>query len=243
MCILTNEQATKSAVMYQLDWLVSEAGIGDTLVFIYSGHGARFSERAGLGFKDETKDEALVLFDSKEWKDMLIDDDLSLFFGRIPFGAHTTVICDCCFSGGVDLCPTQNSASIENAVENAVIKFPSTFSNSMHEDSLDIPVTLFGCGLSRKEGIQCAKLHDFSKSRTLLLSACGEDETAAPARPDTDGLSVFSYYAISALNEYGESLNASELIAQTRRNIKRAGHSQTPRLVGREDLFTTPMFE
>lgn len=236
--MLTNEKATKNAVMSQLNWLISGASSGDTLVFIYSGHGARFSERVGIGHQDEVKDEALVLYDSKGWGDMLIDDELSLFFRYIPDGANTTVICDSCFSGGMDLMPSQHTATMSSAQ----VKFSSSFSHATHEDNSDVPVMRFGCGLSKADSIQCAKSRDFSKSRTLLLSACGEEETAASARSDTNGLSVFSYYAIGVLKRSGRLLSACEFVAQTRRDIERAGHSQTPRLIGRRDLFTIPMF-
>ena len=102
VCLLANQEATKKNVVSGLHWLTSNVRSGDVLVFVYSGHGTTFEEREGVGHPDELKDEGLVLYDSKRWCDMLIDDDLSELFCDVPAGASLTVVCDACYSGGMN---------------------------------------------------------------------------------------------------------------------------------------------
>lgn len=242
ICLLANQQATKKNVVSGLRWLTSNVKTSDVSVFVYSGHGTTFEEREGVGRPDEAKDEGLVLYDSVRWHEMLVDDDLSEVFRHVPAGVDLTVVCDACFSGGMD---TKSIIEPLN-IKYAHIKYRQETGhvNDIHRADVPSSVRVFGCGLSKDDTClrEGTPMQDFAKSKSLLLAACGEKQVAATARSDTEGLSVFSYYAIRTLRTSCQPLTARELITRTKRSIANAGHSQTPQLKGRADLFDKPMF-
>jgi hypothetical protein len=209
---LKNEEATKARVMEDLEWLKSDVHGGDTLVFVFSGHGMTFAELAESGHLDEEKDEALRLYG---WRDegRLVDDELSRIFCDISSEVNLTIICDCCFSGGIS----------DNA--------PITSKRD------------FGYCLPKEEGPEASSSQDFTGSKSLLLAACREGETSNQGGSDTEGLSVFSFYAIQALRSSNAPRTPRELIERVVRDIAKGGrYSQTPQLKGRQDLFDEPLF-
>ena len=237
--LLVNERATKKGVVDRLKWLKENVKDGDTLVFIYSGHGSTFTERDGLGFLDEAKDEALCLYDSGDWSNMLIDDELSTLFDGLPPKINLTFVCDSCFSGGMDKAFIMETSEMKLAQ----VKYLPPPLDIAHRDDPFSPVRVFGCGLSREDGLKAVESHDLKSAKALVLAACRENEPAGGARSDTHGLSVFSYYAIRALLNSQQSLTARQLLERAAQGIANAGHAQIPQMKGREDLFDKPVFE
>lgn len=50
--VLTDDRATKKAIMDRLNWLVKDAKAGDKLLFHFSGHGSQIRDRDGDELKD-----------------------------------------------------------------------------------------------------------------------------------------------------------------------------------------------
>ena len=93
---LANGQATRAAILAQLEGLITAARPGDVLVFQYAGHGTHLPDLDG----DEQNghDEALCPFDMDAGA-FLIDDDIRALFDRLPEGVNLTCFLDCCHSG------------------------------------------------------------------------------------------------------------------------------------------------
>jgi hypothetical protein len=91
--VLLDDDATKRAMLRELDRLLDGLGTGDIAVFAYSGHGTYVADESS----DEVYDEALCPYDAKD--DLIIDDELRTRFDTIPRGATVTVLLDSCFSG------------------------------------------------------------------------------------------------------------------------------------------------
>lgn len=87
---LTDQQASKHAVLDGLAWLFNGATPQDRLVFFYSGHGYRPQINGELR-------EALVTQDSR----FLDDTELADAMVSVPDGVLTIVL-DTCFSGGLE---------------------------------------------------------------------------------------------------------------------------------------------
>jgi len=64
--LLTNKQATASAIVNTVNWLVANEKAGDEVVFFYSGHGYRAPDSEGWDSDVETdgQDEMIVTYDS-----------------------------------------------------------------------------------------------------------------------------------------------------------------------------------
>jgi hypothetical protein len=229
--LLVNDRATKENVLKNLNWLVADAGEGDTLVFFYSGHGATFRERDELGYPDEAKDEALKLY-GLGTSSLLIDDELSRIVSHLSPAANLSIICDCCFSGGM-------SDGLKSGMESEEVLKAKY--HPMETDP-DKPTRRFGLCLSKKDGQTALDNQDFSPAKSLLIAACREDEFASQGGPATGWLSAFSYFTLQVLCSPDLHMSARELIERIRQKMAEGGFSQTPQLKGRSALFERSPF-
>ncbi|MCK9458845.1 MAG: caspase family protein [Proteobacteria bacterium] len=94
--VLLDSVATKSNILSGLNWLVSGAVSGDSLVFCYSGHGSKV--RDTNGDEADLYDEILcpVDFFSGQY---VSDDNLRSIFSALPIGVSLDVFIDSCYSG------------------------------------------------------------------------------------------------------------------------------------------------
>eukprot|EP00171_Calliarthron_tuberculosum_P003988 IDg3988t1 len=79
-----------------LDWLTTDRSAEDIIFFHFSGHGTQIP-CDGDDVEEDSKDEAIVL----EQMYLMADDDLKMFFSRLPFGTRVTCVTDCCHSGSM----------------------------------------------------------------------------------------------------------------------------------------------
>jgi hypothetical protein len=95
---LIDGEATRAAIVGQLQQLIGKAGGDDSLVFTFSGHGSWLPD----GDRDEpdARDEMMCPHDVMK-DEFLLDDDLNGIFQAKPAGARLYVIGDCCHSGSV----------------------------------------------------------------------------------------------------------------------------------------------
>ncbi len=100
---LTNEQATRDAMLASLDTLVADTGTGDIVVFYFAGHGSQMTDREG----DEPSgfDSTLMPYDTarapganRDITDDEVQQRLEALAGKTPY---VTVIVDACHSGTV----------------------------------------------------------------------------------------------------------------------------------------------
>ena len=139
--LLTDAAATRDGILTNLNKYAALAGVGDIVVFHYSGHGTLFPD-AYSEEKDETKliymerpnkagvmevlyergtyDSALVPFDvrsrssGKPWRNLILDDELNAILGGITRkGAQVVLISDSCHSGSIDRAQTDNDVQIK----------------------------------------------------------------------------------------------------------------------------------
>lgn len=96
---LTDQQATRAAIMQAIDrHLLAPAKKDDILFFYYSGHGSQV--RNTRSTEDDRLDESLVPADSRIGAPDIRDKELRTAFNRIlDRGARLTVVLDACHSG------------------------------------------------------------------------------------------------------------------------------------------------
>lgn len=94
-----HENPDKAGIIAGFQWLVEDAGPGDSLFFHYSGHGA--SVRDDDGDEADGKDEALCPVDL-ESAGLLRDDEVfKCLVGPLNDGVQLTAVLDCCHSGTI----------------------------------------------------------------------------------------------------------------------------------------------
>lgn len=79
-----------------LEWLTTDRTEDDVIFFHFSGHGTQIP-CDGDDVEEDDKDEAIVL----EQMFLMADDDLKMFFCRLPVGCKVTCCTDCCHSGSM----------------------------------------------------------------------------------------------------------------------------------------------
>ena len=116
MRILTDQRATRSAILDGLKWLITGAKKGDTLVFHYSGHGSQVAELKGDEI--DRKDETICPHDYAS-AGMIRDDDFRAIFKGLAAGVNLDVILDSCHSGT----GTRELAAIASAPEEKQVTY------------------------------------------------------------------------------------------------------------------------
>ncbi|KRF39428.1 caspase family protein [Terrabacter sp. Soil810] len=102
LVVLTDAQATRTAVTSHLTEHLGRAGAQDVALFYYSGHGSQQSTPEELwSVEPDHRNETLVCVDSRSpgsWD--LADKELAGLLDTISAsGCHTLVVLDCCHSG------------------------------------------------------------------------------------------------------------------------------------------------
>jgi len=95
---LTDQAATRDAILQSLQRLETTAGNGDVILFYFAGHGSQVKN--SLSDERDKLDESIVPADSRLGADDIRDKELRPYFNRIlDGGARLTVILDNCHSG------------------------------------------------------------------------------------------------------------------------------------------------
>lgn len=112
--IYTNEQVVKETLENGFDWLATDTGPGDRVLFHFSGHGSFTTSKS----PDKDVDELLCLY-NMDWKDegsFVRDTDLGALTRRVNSGARLTVILDSCHSGTGTRAFTPNMRGLAKSV-------------------------------------------------------------------------------------------------------------------------------
>lgn len=95
---LTDQTATRDAILQALQNLAATAARGDIILFYFAGHGSQVKN--SLSDERDKLDESIVPADSRLGVDDIRDKELRPHFNRIlDAGARLTVILDNCYSG------------------------------------------------------------------------------------------------------------------------------------------------
>jgi hypothetical protein len=100
---LLNEQATREAILRELDALVARVGEDDIVVIQYAGHGSQMTDREGD--EPDGLDETIMPYDTEGWRGDnrdISDDEIHLRLLRLSRKtSYTTLIVDACHSGTI----------------------------------------------------------------------------------------------------------------------------------------------
>ncbi|HVR40159.1 MAG TPA: caspase family protein, partial [Thermoanaerobaculia bacterium] len=95
---LTDQNATRAAILDALERLVQQTADGDVVFFYFAGHGSQV--RNSLSDEPDKQDESLVPADSRAGAADIRDKELRRIFNRIlDRGGRLTIMLDACHSG------------------------------------------------------------------------------------------------------------------------------------------------
>lgn len=121
--VAADEKATRAGILSALEQMLARVKRGDLFVLYYTGHGTLFPDQLSE-VRDEAQvitpvgrngplptgryDNALVPFDAslntsgKPWGNLILDDELHVFFARFAAaGCHVVFVSDSCYSGSL----------------------------------------------------------------------------------------------------------------------------------------------
>jgi hypothetical protein len=222
--ILTNEQATRQAIIDGFENYLCQAGSDDIALFYYSGHGGQ--EKAPEEFWDlepDRLDETLVCYDSRiEGNYDLADKELSYLLAKVAEkNPRVIVILDSCHSGsGTRNIPKGARLAPEDTRDRPLSSFIFA-SDASFKDLL----------LTSSEVNQKKIGLDLPKGRHILLAACRDDQYAWEHKGD-DGRTrgAFSYFFLKSLGQTNGSLSYVDLARNIEALVKGKFQDQVPLL-------------
>jgi hypothetical protein len=210
--VLTEAQATKAAIMRELNAMVADAKAGklDTLVFTLSSHGTQVPDTSG-DEKDKV-DEAFCPYDlaqkGNKWHPdhIITDDELNKLFAQLPDNVTLEAFFDTCHSGtGVkDLWPVREFMPDEIKV------------------GLPVAPTLRGVTKTLTSS-------STTKKQRILWAGCKADQTSADAEFNGRPNGAFTFNYIKAIRETSGKFTREQIIAKMRAAMKDQ-FSQIPQL-------------
>ncbi len=214
--ILTDERATKEAIINGLNWLCDGVKANDSILFHFSGHGSQVVDKDNDEYKDNL-DEILCPHDMDWDGKYIVDDELNAIFQKIDSGVNVEIILDSCHSGtgtremmGLSLLPEEQTLQIK------YLKPPVDIESII---DVDLSITRLFANVRAKK-----------PNNRVVFTACKDNQTSADAYINGSYNGAFTYYFCKYLREAQGKINRYELLKRVRSSLKFHGFSQIPQL-------------
>ena len=234
--VLSNRQATRKGILEGMEWLEQSAGEGDIVVFTYSGHGSRMTDREGD--EPDGMDETLVPIDSGRAPSPnrdITDDEIHLWLARVgektPF---VTIVLDCCHSGTA----VRDAASKERRVEPDTRSVDELPPSPIPESARGALRGTAGPPRPERGGSGWLPLSD----RYVLLAGCRDEESAyehAGEAGVTHG--ALTYFLCSEISRARPGATYRDVMERAAARVTASKPRQHPQIEGAWDriLFGT----
>ncbi len=229
--VVTDERATKKAIMERLGWLVKGAKAGDRMLFHFSGHGSQVRDRDGDELKDKL-DEILCPHDMDWDGTYIVDDELRKIFSGLPKGSALEVLLDSCHSGtGTRELMGLAQLPPEQSFKPRFLPPPADILCRVDDD---LPLQhLLGTRVS--ESLRSAPGAQRSANTPIpdylsLFAGCADNQTSADALIGGSYNGAFTYYFCKHLRDVKGKITRAELLKRLRASLKFNDFDQTPQL-------------
>jgi hypothetical protein len=231
--VVTDNDATTSRILRELDILVNNAKPGDYLYFHFSGHGVQMPSTVGA---EDGLDECICPSDFN-WRQLMIrDHQMKKIFDRVPRGANFLVILDSCHSG--------HSLNQDNQYQ------PFGLARMMGME--DTPRTFPGMPdhireeiEKRRKGVGARSIQSLDRSVNLvglLLATSQSHQTAADAWISGRWIGAGTHHIAECLARYDYKVDYKTLVDEINTTLMQSRFSQRPELNGPAGLFANPVF-
>ena len=226
MRILTDQRATRAAILDGFKWLIAGAKKGDVLVFHYSGHGSWVADVSGddLDGKDET-----ICPHDYATAGMIKDGDFRQCLAGLAAGVNLDIFFDSCHSGT----GTREMAALATATEEETVTYRYVEPPIDWGYFLDADPSLPVRGLFKPEGEMGAKDSVLVPGLNhVLWAGCRDNQTSAETKIGGAYRGVFTYCYCQALRRAGVSITRRRLDATVCTAMRQTGFAQVPQLEG-----------
>ncbi|MEB3218533.1 MAG: caspase family protein [Nostocales cyanobacterium 94392] len=213
---LTNELATRQAVIDGFEKHLSQAQSEDVVLFYYAGHGSY--EPPSEVFREQERDgkiETLVCYDSRtSGVPDLADKELNYLIEQVAKNnPHILIILDSCHSGTATRDP------------DVVERQTNTSGNAR-----DLQDFLFP-----QEWVKHRLSNSYQRPRHVLISACRDFQTAKETGLNNQRRGAFSYFLTEALQRTNGSLSYANLVQDINALITGKVQNQSPQIEAQSD--------
>lgn len=215
---LTDAQATKAAIMAQLQAMVAGAKAGKYtyLVFSFSSHGTQVPDLSGD--EPDRADEAFCPHDlaqkGNQWDPahIITDDELHDLFVQIPPTVLLEVYLDTCHSGtGI------------KAIDLLLDRKPRFLPPPSYEAFKQLEGR-------HSRGLAKAMAEKSPATHNILWAACRSDQTSADAHIAGDWHGAFTYFFCKEMRASKNKLSRAKVLAMVRADLAAGGYNQVPQL-------------
>jgi metacaspase-1 len=216
--LLTDNRATKAAIVERLGWLLNGVQKGDRLLFHYSGHGVQFPTRNPAGEVDGL-DEAICPVDF-DWTDdhTIRDKDFYQLFSSVPDGVEFVWISDSCHSGDLSRALPPQGVKYRRMLPPADIHWRLQTAKQQKIRGLTMPGA-------------AANVH------AALIAACRSDQEAADARFHGRPNGALTYFLLQELKQAsGLTEPLMTVITNVTKALAQNGYVQVPDAEGDPSL-------
>lgn len=231
MRILTDERATRAAILEGFEWLVKGAKKGDVLIFHYSGHGSQVVEVGG----DEAdgRDETICPHDYAT-AGMITDDDFRVRLKGLAAGVNLEVFLDSCHSGtGTRELAALDAGSDEQTVVYRYIEPPVDWGYFIEANpTLPLRPILKPDAEETPGQLGTRETVVVPRMNHVLWAGCRNNQTSAEAAISGSFRGAFTYHYCQALRRAGVGITRRRLDSLVSADLAKNGYSQIPQLEG-----------
>ncbi|MBV8141355.1 MAG: caspase family protein [Verrucomicrobia bacterium] len=267
--LLTDERATRDAMLDRLHWLLDDVADESYRVLYYSGHGVQIP---GYGVNQQVDhlEDGLVPVDF-DWVKLnaITDRDLLDVYSQLPYNTRFVAVFDCCYAGGLirSMHSRIRTISVPPDIRHRIQRWnPATRSWEARKlgpliSGLDKAVRQDYSGqsgatykLGRALPLRRLDDEEYNKVRDLrghkgpflpvVLEACRENQLSYEC---TNGSTINGAFTYALVHEYrtaGRRRAATSFVELTRKissRIKRLGYEEEPQLIGPSDVIEGPV--
>jgi metacaspase-1 len=263
--LLTDERATRDAILDRLHWLLDDVADESYRVLYYSGHGVQIP---GYGVHQQVDhlEDGLIPVDF-DWVKLnaITDRDLLDVYSQLPYNTRFIAVFDCCYAGGLirsthsrirtlpvppdirhriqQWNPTTRSWEPRKLgpLTRAVRQGYSGTSGATYKLGRALP-------LRRLDDKEYDKVRDLRGHKgpflPVVLEACRENQLSYEYTNGSTTNGAFTFALVQEYRRAGRRRAATsfvELIRKTSSQIKRLGYEEQPQLIGPSDVIEGPI--
>jgi hypothetical protein len=207
--VLTDERATKAAIIERLHWLKEGTQSGDRIFFQQSSHGSQIRDRGKLDELKDHMDEIICPYDMNWDKGTWIsDDDIHEIFKDLPHGVILEIILDSCHSGTM-----LKGLSMFNlfAFDRRARYLPPPVDLQMRFDGITEELTKKKLFEEEKSIIGASK---------ILYAACRDWQTAADTYIDGQYCGAFTCYWCKHIRNSNGEIARNKLMSRVNSSLR-----------------------
>ncbi len=225
--VLTNELATREAIIQGFEEHLCKAESDDVVLFYYAGHGAQ--EKAPQEFwkiEADGLDETIVCYDSRTQASRdLADKELAYLISKVAQkNPHIVIVLDCCHSGS----GTRDVSSEFKVRRSPVDSRERSLSSFIFASDLSALDEILNSAKSMEQKTTSLVLHT---GKHVILSACRDYELAKEYKGDNgEPRGVFSYFLLNTLQSTNGNISYKDLVRNINAIIGGKVKEQSPQV-------------